>query len=131
MSQTPGRTALINEAIHILREGIAEARNPVLLFSARRDSTYLACPRQVVERSGALIVADDPLRMRWRSDDQPREVSVRFRTLGCWSVTAAISSNADRIERVVAETASSVMSERQGRVSDEGSLEAQKRQGYF
>lgn len=95
------------------------------------SSLYLARPRKVVERSGALIVVDDPARMRWRTDDQPLEVSVRFRTLGCWPVTAAISSNADSIERVVAETASSAMSERQGRVSDEGSLEAQKRQGYF
>lgn len=95
------------------------------------SSLYLAHPRKVVERSGALIVVDDPSRMRWRSDDKPREVSVRFRTLGCWPVTAAISSNADSIERVIAETASSAMSERQGRVSDAGSLEAQKRQGYF
>ena len=92
---------------------------------------YLARPRNVVERSGALIVVDDPLLMRWRADDQPYEESMRFRTLGCWPVTAAISSTADSIERVVAETASSAMSERQGRVSDEGSLEAQKRQGYF
>ncbi len=95
------------------------------------SSLYLARPRTVIERSGALIVVDDPSRMRWRTDDQPHEVSVRFRTLGCWPVTAAISSTADSIERVVAETASSAMSERQGRVSDEGSLEAQKRQGYF
>jgi sulfate adenylyltransferase subunit 2 len=95
------------------------------------SSLYLARARKVVERSGALIVVDDPLRMRWRTDDQPREMIVRFRTLGCWPVTAAISSNADSIECVVAETLSSAMSERQGRVSDEGSLEAQKRQGYF
>lgn len=95
------------------------------------SSLYLARPRKVVERAGALIVVDDPLRMRWLTDDQPHEVSVRFRTLGCWPVTAAISSTADSIERVVAETASSAVSERQGRVSDEGSLEAQKRKGYF
>ncbi|MEP7210172.1 MAG: sulfate adenylyltransferase subunit CysD [Alphaproteobacteria bacterium] len=95
------------------------------------SSLYLARQRTVVERSGALLVVDDPLRMRWRADDQPREQSVRFRTLGCWPVTASISSNADSIERVIAETANSAMSERQGRVSDEGSLEAQKREGYF
>ena len=34
-------------------------------------------------------------------------------------------------ECVAAEMASSVRSDHQGRVSDEGSLEAQKRQGYF
>lgn len=95
------------------------------------SSLYLAAQRKVVERSSALIVVDDPARMRWRTNDQPRELKVRFRTLGCWPVTAAISSEADSIERVVAETVTSAMSERQGRVSDEGSLEAQKRQGYF
>ncbi|MFZ2235725.1 MAG: sulfate adenylyltransferase subunit CysD [Dokdonella sp.] len=33
---------LESEAIHILREAVAEARNPVLLFSAGKDSTVLA-----------------------------------------------------------------------------------------
>jgi len=34
--------ALEAEAIHILRDGVAEARNPVLLFSGGKDSTVLA-----------------------------------------------------------------------------------------
>ena len=33
---------LISESIHILREAVAEARNPVMLFSAGKDSTVLA-----------------------------------------------------------------------------------------
>jgi sulfate adenylyltransferase subunit 2 len=33
---------LESEAIHILREAVAEARNPVMLFSAGKDSTVLA-----------------------------------------------------------------------------------------
>jgi sulfate adenylyltransferase subunit 2 len=33
---------LESEAMHILRDGVAEARNPVLLFSAGKDSTVLA-----------------------------------------------------------------------------------------
>ncbi len=59
------------------------------------------------------------------------EPSVRFRTLGCWPVTAAISSDADSIERIIAETAGSSMSERHRRVSAVDSRKAQKRQGYF
>lgn len=35
-------TRLESEAIHILREAVAEAHNPVLLFSAGKDSTVLA-----------------------------------------------------------------------------------------
>ncbi len=33
---------LESEAIHILREAVAEARRPVMLFSAGKDSTVLA-----------------------------------------------------------------------------------------
>lgn len=35
-------TALESEAIHILREAVAEARRPVMLFSAGKDSTVMA-----------------------------------------------------------------------------------------
>lgn len=38
----PYLAQLESEAIHIIREGVAEARNPVLLFSAGKDSTVLA-----------------------------------------------------------------------------------------
>ena len=33
---------LVQESIHILRESVAEARNPVMLFSAGKDSTVMA-----------------------------------------------------------------------------------------
>ncbi|MCX7380394.1 MAG: sulfate adenylyltransferase subunit 2 [Alphaproteobacteria bacterium] len=33
---------LVSEAVHILREAVAEARNPVMLFSAGKDSTVMA-----------------------------------------------------------------------------------------
>jgi sulfate adenylyltransferase subunit 2 len=36
------RAALAAEAIHFLRDGVAGARNPVVLFSAGKDSTVLA-----------------------------------------------------------------------------------------
>lgn len=42
MNWSPGLAALTSEAIHILREGVAESRNPVILFSAGKDSTVLA-----------------------------------------------------------------------------------------
>lgn len=34
--------ALESEAIHIIREVVAEAQNPVMLFSAGKDSTVMA-----------------------------------------------------------------------------------------
>jgi sulfate adenylyltransferase subunit 2 len=92
---------------------------------------YFAARRQVVSRDGMFIVIDEPERMRWRDNEQSRTEWVRFRTLGCWPVTAAIASEAESLPRVVMETLRSRQSERQGRVSDGRSLERHKREGYF
>ena len=95
---------------------------------------YFAKPRRVVERDGALIVVDDDTRMHWRSGDVPQTRSVRFRTLGCWPVTAAVESAAPGLADVILETLASGQSERSGRLGDNedgGSLEQKKREGYF
>ena len=95
---------------------------------------YLAERRPVVERDGALLVVDDPARMRFHAGETPTERMVRFRTLGCWPVTAAVESEATDLFAIVRETLGSVHSERQGRIGDSedgGSLEQKKREGYF
>ncbi|GGY56822.1 sulfate adenylyltransferase subunit CysD [Parvularcula lutaonensis] len=92
---------------------------------------YYAADRAVVERDGALIVVDDDARMRWYGGEKPRSETVRFRSLGCWPVTGAIASKAKTNAEIAYETLRASVSERRGRVSDSGSLEAQKRNGYF
>lgn len=92
---------------------------------------YFARERPVVQRDGALIVVDQPERMRCRSDEVAEIKRVRFRTLGCWPVTGAVESAAVSKSDIVRETLTIATSERRGRVSDEGSLERQKREGYF
>ena len=95
---------------------------------------YFAQPRPVVERGGALIVVDDPARSPFGSDTPAVTKTVRFRTLGCWPVTAAVESDATDLSMVVWETITAAGSERQGRIADSnggGSLERQKRDGYF
>ena len=95
---------------------------------------YFAAERVVVERDGILIVVDDELRMRYRAGERPTMRKVRFRTLGCWPVTGAIQSDASDLAAVVREALTTSFSERQGRLADGpsgGSLEQQKRQGYF
>jgi sulfate adenylyltransferase subunit 2 len=95
---------------------------------------YFARPRPVVRRGGALIVVDDPARMRFAPNDVIETRMVRFRTLGCWPVTGAIASEAADLLSIVRETLRAAASERQGRISDGedgGSLEAKKREGYF
>lgn len=95
---------------------------------------YFAEPRPVIERKGALIVLDDAARMPLRPGEEVAMRQVRFRTLGCWPVTAAIASDAADLGSVVLETLGATASERQGRLADRdgaGSLEEQKRAGYF
>lgn len=95
---------------------------------------YFSEPRPTVERDGTLIVVDDPDRMRFRPGEIIVERPVRFRTLGCWPVTGGIESDATDLGGVLQETLDSSSSERQGRIGDQdagGSLERQKREGYF
>jgi sulfate adenylyltransferase subunit 2 len=94
---------------------------------------YLAAERPVVTRSGALIAVDDK-RMPIGYDEVVTMRRVRFRTLGCWPLTAAIESDATDIDAVIAELMASRSSERQGRLVDgarHSSMERKKREGYF
>lgn len=92
---------------------------------------YFARERVVAESRGKLIVLDDAAKGAALGFADARRAVVRFRSLGCWPVTAAEPSGAASLEDILTETVSSRVSERSGRVSDGGSLEAQKRQGYF
>ena len=94
---------------------------------------YLAKPRPVVRRDGALIMVDDD-RLPLAADEMPEMLQVRFRTLGCYPVTGATESNADTVPKIIEEMLASRVSERQGRVIDydeSGSMEEKKREGYF
>jgi len=94
---------------------------------------YFAAERPVVYRDGALIMADDE-RMRFLPDEKPQMKKVRFRTLGCYPLTGGVESAADTLDAVIAETLSSVTSERTSRAIDNeaaGSMERRKREGYF
>ena len=94
---------------------------------------YLAAERPVVSRGGQWIMIDDE-RFPFEPDEKPVMKKVRFRTLGCWPLTAAIESDADTLEAVIAETFNARSSERQGRLIDSdapGSMEQKKKEGYF
>lgn len=94
---------------------------------------YFAKKRPVVERDGMLIMKDDD-RMNLNPGEATSEQMVRFRTLGCYPLTAAIESNADTLEAIVSEMLIARTSERQGRLIDRdeaGSMEKKKREGYF
>lgn len=94
---------------------------------------YFAKERPVVERGGQLIMVDDN-RMPLEPGETPVMKKVRFRTLGCYPLTAAVESDAETVPDVIRETLLARSSERQGRVIDHdrsGSMEKKKQEGYF
>ncbi len=94
---------------------------------------YMAAERPTVVRNGQILVLDDD-RMPLNPGEQAVLRRVRFRTLGCWPLTAAVVSDAADIEAVVEETLAAKTSERQGRLIDHdqvGAMERKKQEGYF
>ncbi len=94
---------------------------------------YFAAPRPVVQRSGQWIMVDDD-RMPLEPGEVAQTRRVRFRTLGCYPLTAAIESSAATLDTIIAETLGASTSERQGRIIDHdsaGSMERKKQEGYF
>lgn len=94
---------------------------------------YFAAPRPIVKRDGVLIMRDDD-RMPLLPGEVEETRMVRFRSLGCYPLSAAIESSATTLEGVIDELTTSRTSERSGRLidSDElASMEKKKREGYF
>ena len=94
---------------------------------------YMAAERPTIVRNGQILVLDDD-RMPLKPGEVRQMRRVRFRTLGCWPLTAAVESDATDIVSVVEETLSASTSERQGRLIDHdqtGAMERKKQEGYF
>ncbi|HTW38628.1 MAG TPA: sulfate adenylyltransferase subunit CysD [Steroidobacteraceae bacterium] len=94
---------------------------------------YLAAPRPVVRRDGLLIVRDDE-RLVLAPGEREELRTVRFRSLGCYPLTAAIESTAATLDEIIEEMLCARSSERSGRVIDAdeaASMEKKKREGYF
>ncbi|HVO47215.1 MAG TPA: sulfate adenylyltransferase subunit CysD [Steroidobacteraceae bacterium] len=94
---------------------------------------YFAKRRPVVRRNGQWIMVDDD-RMPLAPGETPQMRWVRFRTLGCYPLTAAVESSAQTLAQVITETAGTRTSERQGRLIDHdgaASMERKKQEGYF
>lgn len=94
---------------------------------------YFAAKRPVVKRYDQWIMVEDN-RLPLEPNETPEMRMVRFRTLGCYPLTAAIESTATTVDEIVAETLGASTSERQGRIIDHdgaGSMERKKQEGYF
>jgi sulfate adenylyltransferase subunit 2 len=94
---------------------------------------YFAKERPMVKRGDQLIMVDDD-RYPLNPGEVPELKMVRFRTLGCYPLTAAVESNATTISEVVDEVLKVKLSERATRLIDganEDSMEKKKKEGYF
>jgi sulfate adenylyltransferase subunit 2 len=94
---------------------------------------YFAADRPTILRNGQLLMQDDD-RLKLKPGEEVKTRRVRFRTLGCYPLTAAVESDASDIDTVVAETLGARTSERQGRLIDHdqaGAMEKKKQEGYF
>jgi sulfate adenylyltransferase subunit 2 len=94
---------------------------------------YFAAERPVVYRGGQWLMVDDD-RLPLLPGEVPQMRRVRFRTLGCYPLTAAIESDAATLPDIVGEMFVARTSEREGRLIDTdevGAMEKKKREGYF
>ncbi|MCY7353213.1 MAG: sulfate adenylyltransferase subunit 2 [Cytophagaceae bacterium] len=95
-------------------------------------SIYYAHQRAVIERDG-MLWADSP-HLNKSTDEIPFEATVRFRTVGDMTCTAAVLSEAVELEMIIGEIRSAKISERGARIDDkrsEAAMEKRKQQGYF
>jgi sulfate adenylyltransferase subunit 2 len=94
---------------------------------------YFAKERPVVHRGDQLIMVDDE-RYELRENEKPEMKMIRFRTLGCYPITAGVESTATTLEEVAEEVLQVKLSERATRLMDgenEDSMEKKKTEGYF
>ena len=94
---------------------------------------YFAKERPIVARGDQMIMVDDD-RFQLRDNEKPTMKMVRFRTLGCYPLTAGVESTATTMEEIVEEVLHIKLSERATRLIDgenEDSMEKKKTEGYF
>lgn len=95
-------------------------------------SIYFSHERDVITRNGQLMAAA-PF-MQIDETDHLERKSVRFRTVGDITCTAAVDSQATELEDIIEEIKASTVSERGARMDDkvsEAAMEERKKAGYF
>jgi len=104
----------------------------ILLEKIRIPSIYFSHVREVFDRDGVIYANSDFMRLK--PEEKPRQMRVRFRTIGDMSCTGAVDSPASTLEEIIDEVASSRVTERGSRMDDkrsEAAMEDRKKEGYF
>ena len=93
---------------------------------------YYAHEREVFKRDNQWMPVSDYVQVA--DKDERRHTSVRFRTVGDMSCTAAVLSEASELDTIIDEIGDSNFSERGARMDDkrsEAAMEERKKVGYF
>ena len=96
-------------------------------------SIYFSHIRPIVMRGGAMVPVTDITPAN--AGEEIVQLQVRFRTVGDITCTAPVLSDADTVEKIVIETATTTITERGAtRLDDQtsdASMEQRKKEGYF
>jgi sulfate adenylyltransferase subunit 2 len=106
--------------------------NYILHENIAIPSLYFAHNREAVYRDGTWLPASEFLVLR--DGETIENKLMRFRTLGDITITGGIESEADTLEKIVAEVSATRSTERGNRSDDkrsDTSMEDRKKQGYF
>ncbi|WP_183566114.1 sulfate adenylyltransferase subunit CysD [Mucilaginibacter sp. SP1R1] len=106
--------------------------NYILQENIAIPSLYFAHNRNAVYRDGTWLPASEFLVLR--DGETVENKLMRFRTLGDITITGGIESDADTLEKIVAEVSATRSTERGNRSDDkrsDTSMEDRKKQGYF
>ena len=96
-------------------------------------SIYYAHKRNVFERDGMLLAENEHIELM--EGETVFEEQVRYRTVGDMTITGAVESDADTVEKIIEEVAATRMTERGATRADdrvsEAAMEDRKKEGYF
>ena len=93
---------------------------------------YFSHKRNCYTRNGTILSVNDFQELK--EGEEAKEMQIRFRTMGDITITGAVKSDADTVEKIIGEVAAARNTERGGRADDQRSetaMEDRKKEGYF
>ncbi|MDQ8179705.1 sulfate adenylyltransferase subunit CysD [Pelagicoccus sp. SDUM812005] len=95
-------------------------------------SLYYSHERDVVIRNGTILAVSEFVQPR--DGEKVEKKRIRFRTMGDATITGAVESDADTMDKIIEEVAAARQTERGNRADDkrsESAMEDRKKAGYF
>jgi sulfate adenylyltransferase subunit 2 len=104
----------------------------IALENIALPSLYFTHQRECVIRDGVILAKSEYLPLK--EGEESKMMTVRYRTCGDMPITGAVESDADTLEKIIEEIATTRTTERGGRADDkraETAMEDRKKAGYF